>query len=125
MQKVICVDLDGTILKWYVGRWDGEKFGQPVPGAKKFLSALISDGWWVIIYTCRGDRNKVSKTLLSYGIRQGVHYSAINRRKNVLQGTYRGKCGADVYLDDRAVKFDGNWKRAYVEVSRFKTWEQK
>jgi hypothetical protein len=125
MRKIICVDLDGTILTWYVGKWDGNKYGKPVPGAKEFLKRLIDDGWWVIIYTCRGERNKVSETLLSYGIEKGLHYSDINRRKDVLKGTYKGKIGADVYLDDRAICFEGNWERAYNQVTNFKTWESR
>jgi len=125
MRKVICVDLDGTILQWFKGEWDATKYGEPVPGAKEGLAALIRDRWWVIIYTCRGDRNKVAETLLSYGIQKRLHYSAINRRKNVLPGTNPGKIGADVYLDDRNIEFRGDWSDAYKRISTFYPWSGK
>ena len=125
MPKVICIDLDGTIIHYYKGKWDKTKFGKPVQGVKKFLLELMKDGWWIIIYTCRNDRNKIGETLLYYGIKKGVHYSAINRRKNVLEGTYKGKCGADIYLDDRGLCFTGNWKKTYKQIKNFKPWEKK
>jgi len=124
MKKVICVDLDGTILIYKRGWCEEGKFGKVIPGVKYWLGRLIKDGWWVIIYTVR-NTNKVKETLIFNGIRKGVHYSAINQRKGVIQGTYRGKIGADVYLDDRAVQFKGNWQKAYKEISKFKSWIEK
>jgi predicted secreted acid phosphatase len=125
MRKVICVDLDGTILTSVSQPFSADKFGKPVKGAKKFLSVLINDGWWVIIYSVRGDKNKVAKTLLLSGIERGKHYSAINRRKNPLKGSNKGKCGADIYVCDRSITFLGNWKNTYKKIKNFKTWEHR
>ena len=123
--KIICVDLDGTIISYKRGMCSEGKFGKVLPGAKNYLKRLMKDGWWVIIYTVRGNRNKISKALLFNGIRKGVHYSAVNRRKNVILGSYKGKCGADIYLDDRAICFKGNWKKTYNEIRKFKSWVEK
>ena len=59
-QRVLCVDLDGTILK-YTDGWQGVSvFGKPVRGVKKFLRRLKKDGWFIIIYTCRKDKDKIA-----------------------------------------------------------------
>jgi hypothetical protein len=120
-QKIICVDLDGTILSYKRGWCSEGKFGKVLPGAKTYLKRLIKDGWWVIIWTVR-NTDKVKEALLFNGIQKGVHYSDVNRRKGVIPGSYKGKIGADCYLDDRGIQFKGSWKKAYNEIRKFKSW---
>ena len=121
--RIICVDLDGVILS-YIKGWCGDnRYGKPVRGALEGMRKLVLDGWWVVIYTCRGDRNKIGSILANYGFQRGRHYHSINRRKNTISGTYPGKIGADLYLDDRAVTFDGDWVKAFKRVKKFQPWE--
>lgn len=50
--RKICVDLDGTIARYY--KFNGpNKIGEPYPGAKEFIQALIDIGYEVIIFSCR------------------------------------------------------------------------
>ena len=121
-QRIICVDLDGVILTYERG-WASEGiFGFPVDEVLMYLRCLKEDGWYVIVYTVRGDREKIVSILSSYGILSKVHYDVVNRRKNVIPGSYKGKIGADVYLDDRAITFKGDWKKAYQQIKMFKPW---
>lgn len=124
-QKIIAVDLDGVILHYRKGMMRKGIFGKAIFGAKEHLKKLIEDGWYVIIYTVRGDREKIKNALSRYGIVKGEHYSAINRRKNVVPGSYRGKCGADIYVCDRTITFTGDWGKTYKKIKNFVPWEGK
>ena len=122
-KKIICVDLDGVILSYKHGWLGAHTFGKPNPGMKTLLSQLIKDDYWVIIYTCRGDRKKIADTLKKYGICKKTHYEDINRRKGVWEGTSKHKIGADIYIDDRAICFAGNSKKLYKQIKKFKPWQ--
>lgn len=123
-KPIICIDLDGCVLSYKKG-WCGENiFGKPIIGVDEYLWRLRKDGWHVIVYSCRGDRKKVENILKKYHIEKGIHYDAINRRKNVIPGTYKGKIGADIYIDDRAICFRGDWKDTYKKIKNFRIWER-
>jgi len=123
--KVIAIDLDNTILHYKKG-WLGENvFGKPIVGAKIGLKKIRKLGCWIIIYTCRGNRERIGLILKKYGILKGVHYDAINQRKYILKNSYRGKLGADIYIDDRGLMFTGNWKKTVKQVKNFKIWNEK
>jgi len=123
--KIICIDLDGTLIGYKRGYMKDGRFGKVLPGVKKYLLKLKEDGWWVIIYTVRNGRDKIEQLLIGSGIYKGMHYDTINKRRNVYPNSYYGKIGADVYVDDRAITFKGNWKKMYEEIKVFKPWGEK
>ena len=115
-QPTACVDLDGTIFEY--DRWRGEQFfGELIPGAKEALKGLRDAGWRVIIYTTRGSRDLVGAALLE----SGVPYDYINENPDQPPGC-SGKPIADVYVDDRAVGFRGDWEKALLEVEQFRPY---
>lgn len=106
----ICVDLDGTILE-YDG-WKGpDHFGEPLPGAYEALSNLKAAGWLIIIYTTRGNEEDVAMQLKKHNL--PFHY--INYTPYQPPGSNAGKPIADVYLDDRAIRFE-NWQQAVCDI---------
>lgn len=117
--KTICIDIDGTICRH--DGWRGETyFGELIPGANECISKLHNEGWTIIIYTGRNDKDLVSQFLTNHGI----PFDAININPK-LKGIERsGKPLADVYLDDRAISFKGNWEEAYEEINHFKPWHE-
>ena len=116
--KTICIDIDGTIVHYE--DWKGDyHFGSIVPGAIEAMKELKSQGWYIIIYTTRGNKSAVESFLNC----NGIPFDSINENPHQPENAKGGKPIADVYLDDRAVTFEGNWGKTVELVNNFKTWE--
>lgn len=102
-----CIDFDGVIND-YQG-WKGvDVFEHPVPGAAEALSYLRDKlGWYIIIHTTR----VASEALESWLCRHDISYDTINQMKPGAQDNPHnaGKPPADIYIDDRGFRFNGNW----------------
>ena len=121
--KVICVDFDGCIAHYQHGYAGRGQFGKPVRGVHKALTRLRECGWKIIIHTSRDERHEI----LAYCADHGIPVDAVN--ENIWDFTGRsmnaGKPCADVYLDDRAVCFQGQWDQAlFNQVVEFQPWHQ-
>ena len=105
----ICVDFDG-VLNTYNG-WKGEEeLFEPMIGAREFLQVL-SKKYNVIILSTR-PYPKIWEWLKKYDLKQYV--------KDVTNH----KTGAIAYIDDRGLKFDGNYSKVLKELDGFKAhWE--
>jgi len=100
----IAIDLDGVIAQLKSAE---ESYAEvkPVPGAVERLKALRAQGHYIIINsarnmaTCEANLGRVMKNVgritLEWLDQHGVEYDEI----------YFGKPNAEVYLDDRAVRF--------------------
>lgn len=117
--RTICIDIDGTISH-YIDWVDSKTFGDVLPHCAETIHHLKADGWFVIIFTTRGDNNEVSKFLTA----NNIPFDAINENPSQPDNAKGGKPYADVYIDDRAIQFDGDWAAAYEKITGFKTWEQ-
>ena len=111
-QKTIAIDLDGTLAEYH--GWTGEwtPIGDPLPGAWEFCRALRVAGWRIIIHTCRGDLEAVRTWLNAWTIaHDGINCTAHNAEGS------SAKPIADVYLDDRAVRFEGDFAVAWLQIA--------
>jgi hypothetical protein len=114
--KTIAIDLDGVILE-YVDPWNGpDHFGAPLPGAVEAITKLKNLGYEIAIYTTRNNSlaahnqghdafcltAKVREKLDEYGI----PYDFISVFKPL----------ARYYIDDRAVRFSGDWQNTLHEI---------
>ena len=107
MKKTIALDFDG-VLNNYTG-WKGEKcLYTPLPGLEDFLSTL-NEEYDVVIFTCR-DIRKVYTWLEKYDLRKYVKVVTETKPK------------AMIYIDDRALKFEGNYIETLNKINKFKTW---
>lgn len=119
LMKTVCVDIDGTLVHYE--KWQDENhFGKLVPGAVEAMKKLKGKGWFIIIYTTRGNKEVVKKFLDN----NEIVYDCINENPYQPDNAIGGKPLADVYIDDRAITFDGNWWAAVDKIVNFKTWEQ-
>jgi len=121
MSKIVAIDFDGCIADYSKG-WLGENvFGDVIPGCKEALQRMKDDGYKIIIYTVR----EHTRWLEQYFKSNGIPYDYINES---VPGTYSNdgsKVYADVYIDDRAVTFDGNWEKIPKVVGGFMSWQKK
>jgi hypothetical protein len=105
MKPTIAVDFDG-VLNTYTG-WKGEdELFQPRPGAREFLEALAA-GFTVVIHSTRAAA-KIREWLSVHGMADFV-WEVTNR-----------KVPAVAYIDDRAVRFDGDYAAALEALKNFR-----
>ena len=104
MKQTVCVDLDGTLLRF--DDWRGvEYFGEPFPGAKEFLSKL-RERFWVVIYTCRcteGIDGPEKANLLRNRVRDELDRLEFEY-DDIWIG--QGKPIATAYIDDKGLRCD-------------------
>jgi hypothetical protein len=106
----VCLDLDG-VLNLYDGWKGADFFHPPRPGVADFLRALNDRNYRVVVFTIRWPEH-VEQWLERNGLRGYV--DAVTDKKPV----------AHVYVDDRAICFDGDFARALEQIARFKAhWE--
>ena len=118
--KIICVDFDSTISH-YDG-WKGAGvFGAPIQGVAWALGKFREMGATVIIHTCRRE----SQHIADYLFKNGIPYDEINFSPRNAKLKLSDKLAADIYIDDRAINFSGEWHDTYRQVVNFVPWEKK
>lgn len=114
MRKAISIDFDG-VLHDYSGGWTGYKpEGGPVPGAVEFTSDLQDQGFQVIVSSCRAltdlGRRYIREWLDDNGFRmEFMHVTA-------------EKPHAEFYIDDRAIRFEGDFKQVEEQMKTLQPW---
>lgn len=105
MKKKIFIDFDG-VLNTYNG-WQGdEELFKPLPGLKEFLKK-ISEGYDIYVFTSRA-REKVYKWLIRYFL------------DDYICDVTNKKTPAYLYIDDRAIKFEGDYSKILEDIDNFK-----
>lgn len=117
--KTICIDIDGTISH-YIDWVDGHTFGKILPHCAESIQELKRKGWFIIIYTTRANNQEISKFLYE----NGIPFDFINENPNQPENAKGGKPYADVYVDDRAICFKGDWKQTLSDIEKFEPWEK-
>ena len=134
--KTIAIDFDGVIHKYSKGWQDGTCYDEPMEGAEEFLRDLMKyPGVSVFIFSTRSPwqirRWLIEKMPLTFGpmaadclhvylgwdVKIIPFWKKFWNNKDVL-GITKRKLPAIAYIDDRAVKFDGDWKKVLNEISK-------
>ena len=121
---IIAVDFDCCIAHYK--KWKGiDVFGGLIVGAKEALIELKNQGHRIIIYTCR----KPTLKLQNYLKINGIPFDAINENPWTWlednNPNIKRKISADIYIDDKALTFKGDWNKTLEEVLNFKSWQVK
>jgi len=117
----IAVDFDDVIHPWEDNKTKPTEFnGKPISGAINVLKDVKDLGATIIIHTARlnGDYEgedklplaEIKRHLEDYLIKYGVPYDQVWDKQ--------GKPSADVYIDDRALRFEGDWDKTFKELKR-------
>jgi hypothetical protein len=108
--KTVCLDFDG-VMNTYDG-WKGEdELFEPKEGIKEFLDELKKEFGNIFIHTTRDDL-KVTMWLMKHGFEDyGIQ-------------VWNKKPPAILYIDDRGLKFNGDFKETLEQIKDFKAyWE--
>ncbi len=104
----ICLDIDGTLCEV---RAHGDDYAdvRPLPQAAERIRSLRAAGHYVILATARHMQTcnsnvgmvvaRQAQTLIAWLNRHGIEYDEL----------WFGKPHADLYVDDKAFAFSGNW----------------
>lgn len=111
MSKIIAVDFDGTIVE--------DRFpsiGKLRPGAKDVLKTLKTEGYYLILWTCRTEKRLAEAA--QFLAENGIHFDAYNNSSPANVEQYSGldtrKVYADLYIDDKSLlKPLPHWREIY------------
>jgi len=98
---IIAVDFDGTIVEH-----EYPEIGKLKEGAIEMLKSLQEQGHELILWTCRAD--STLEEAVVFMREHGIEFDAVNDNISTTN-IFSRKVYADVYIDDRAVGYPGNW----------------
>ena len=118
----IAIDFDGVIHGYSKGWNGGEIYDPPVPGSKEAMEELKAQGHTLYIFSTRtnkifhkNDKVDQKKAIEAWMKEHEIPFDKI--------WTF-GKPMADIFIDDRAIGFRGDWTTTLQEVSGFKVWNK-
>ncbi len=109
-KKVISIDLDG-VLDNYCGKYDENNIPEIKDGARDFIIKLYKK-YDLILFSTRNP-DEVEKWLIKNELRE--YFKLITDKK---YPSY-------IYLDDRALKFNGNYNKTFDEIENFNVYWKK
>lgn len=118
-KKVLAIDLDGTLLQ-YDG-WKGDAhYGEPIAGMKEVLERVRAAGWTIVIWTTRSGDGAIRAHLAKHHI----PFDYLNKNPHGPPSD-SPKVFADVYLDDRALRFEGSTDGLAEKILNAEPWFEK
>jgi hydroxymethylpyrimidine pyrophosphatase-like HAD family hydrolase len=111
LPKTVAIDFDGT-LNEYKEWGDGKIKNNPLEGAVEAINTISSLGYKVVIYTCRMNV-EVNNVIEQLPMLQ--NWLKENNLEFV-EISMTGKPIADIYIDDRAIEFKGNWNEVTERI---------
>lgn len=119
--KTICIDFDGVLSDYSKGYQGLDVFGDMLPNADIGTKVLKEKGWKIIIYTTRPATDALKKWLDD----NKITYDYINENPDQPEDSKDGcKLIADIYLDDRGMRFT-KWNEWLMrEIAEFEPYNQ-
>lgn len=114
-KKTIVFDFDGVIHS-YTSGWKGYDVipDKPVEGIKEVIDKLRNQ-YEIVIVSSRCKTDEGVKAIKDY----------LNKYNIVVDRIMKEKPPAILYIDDRAICFDGNSDNLLNQINNFKTWQEK
>jgi hypothetical protein len=107
MAKVLCVDYDDTLRDRHTDL--------PVAGAAEAMRTLKSQGFTLIISSARLDP-VLWGDLLKHRVADIIAWLA--KHQIPFDQVVEHKPAADLYIDDKAYRFQGDWHQAILDVAQ-------
>ena len=115
MIKTVVFDFDGVIHS-YTSGWQGINVAgdPPVDGINEAIQAVRQAGYKVAVVSSRCCEKDGMDTVIDYLNRYGIEVDAVTPYKPP----------AIVYIDDRAICFDGRPETLLEKIQSFKVWNK-
>lgn len=115
MKQTVVFDFDGVIHS-YTSGWKGPAIipDPPVPGIKEAIAEIRAAGYEVVVVSTRCATLDGLYAIKEYLDRHDIEVDNINMEKPP----------AIVYIDDRAICFDGNPATLLGKIQTFKPWNK-
>ena len=113
MKRTVVFDFDGVIHS-YTSGWQGATAipDPPVPGVKEAIAEIRAAGYEVVVVSTRCADTAGHGAVRAWLIDHGIEVDAIKMEKPP----------AIVYIDDRAICFDGKPGDLLAKISSFEPW---
>lgn len=106
--KSIAIDFDGALAHYIPGMASRDEQGLPIRHAREALKQLKHDYRYnIIIWTSR----PITRNLERWFRKYGIPYDKIIQKPD-----------CHMFIDDRAIKFNGNWNETLQEIKQFREW---
>ncbi|HLC54296.1 MAG TPA: hypothetical protein VJK07_01570 [Candidatus Nanoarchaeia archaeon] len=103
----ICIDFDGVLAE-YDGYKGEDTLGKPLKGAREFLKKLNGVNLRWVVFTTR-PRDKIINWFKEHNLPMPEEVTNL-------------KFPSPVYIDDRAIKFDGNFDKLIKDMKNFSVY---
>ena len=115
MKQTVVFDFDGVIHS-YTSGWKGPAIipDPPVPGIKEAIAEIRAAGYEVVVVSTRCATLDGLYAIKEYLERHDIEVDNISMEKPP----------AIVYIDDRAICFDGNPAALLGKIQTFKPWNK-
>lgn len=115
MKQTVVFDFDGVIHS-YTSGWkeSGVIPDPPVPGIKEAIDDIRTAGYEVVVVSTRCADPEGMIAVFQYLKRNGIEVDDVRKEKPP----------AIVYIDDRAICFDGNPATLLGKIQAFKPWNK-
>ena len=114
-KPTVVFDFDGVIHS-YVSGWAGVENipDEPVPGIKEAIADIRANGYNIAVVSTRSAYPKGADAMKNWFAKHGIEVDAICAEKPP----------AVVYIDDRAICFDGKPETLLTKIKNFKPWNR-
>jgi len=113
---VVCIDLDGTLSEMVDDPGpDGvpHSIGDPIPDAKEGVEFIKRMGYRVVVWSARPEHQ--TRMIREWLELHAIPFDGVNTDAD---GKWVSKKPvADLYIDDRAYRFNGSWPDAIHDVA--------
>ncbi len=113
-RPVICLDFDGVIHRHLLG-WKGRSIipDVPVDGAREAIKRLRRR-FVVVVHSGRCASEDGVAAIERWLEKHDIHVDMVCSDKPL----------AEMYVDDRAIQFQGGWEETMREILSFRHWQQ-
>lgn len=119
----IAIDFDGVLHGYSQGWGDGSIYDPPVPGAGEAMKKMKEAGHTLYIFSTR--TNPIFKKKDQANDQKKMMEDWLKEHDIPFDKVWTfGKPMADIFIDDRAIGFRGDWGKTLHEVAEFKVWNK-
>ena len=125
-KPTLCVDFDGVIHSYESGWQGGEIYGHVVPG---FLTWLLQtrEFFTISVYSARSRDEQMRMEMAAWFRRQMAERFMPEEIEDIMSSIsfVHEKPKAWLTIDDRCIRFDGNWEAPELTVTQllaYKPW---